>query len=182
MEPKILAETEDQRRRLVELDAIHAAEYEMSSVQYLAGITQSGVEFHRMSNTEPSTKFWLDACAADAFCTAWIDFKNAQIARAKAEEERQNTIIAEAYAIARKHTEISIKEIDDVRDDEDEAVRSWIVSIPETGWNCPETGWNCGMYPHWSYSADELLGHTKDALSALQGRFGQATFTGGDAA
>lgn len=124
-EPIILAETEDQTRRLVQLEATHEVDRDGSlTLLYTASLTQGGAELRRISSAEPSTNFYLDSDVADAFCAAWTTFKADQEANEQAEKERKNTLIAEAYAIARRHPEISI-----------EAGKGyWDVSIPSQGY------------------------------------------------
>jgi hypothetical protein len=161
--PILLNETEDQSRRMVQLDAWHEIDHEGSvSVLITASMTQAGVKLRRMSSAEPQESFYMDANAADAFCKAWADFKEAQEAQKKAEEERKNTLIAEAYAIARKHPEIKIEA------DNETHPRYWDVSIPAQGYGF------CSP----AYYPVNLLEQVKTCHAALQGQ----TASGGDAA
>ncbi len=127
-EPIILAETEDQTRRLVQLDASHEVDRDGSlSLLYTASMTQGGAELRRISSAEPSQKFYLDCDVADAFCNAWMKFKADQEANEKAEKERKEHLVAEAYAIARRHPEIKIET------DKTASPSWWRVSLPSQG-------------------------------------------------
>jgi len=163
-EPIILNETEDQSRRMVQLDAWHEIDRDGSvSVLITAAMTQAGVKIRRMSSAEPQEHFYMDANVADAFCKAWTDFRNIQEANAKAEQEQQAQIIAEAYALAGKHSTIQIEECGN---------STWVVTESKTGWNC---------HSHYrSYGAADLLKDTKEARAALHAHIG--TLSGGDAA
>ena len=151
-EPIILAENEDQTRRLVQLEATHEVDRDGSlSLLYTASLTQGGVTFRRISSAEPSTNFYLDSDVADAFCTAWTKFKADQEANKLAEEERKNTLIAEAYAIARRHPEIKVET------DGKASPSWWRVSLPSQG--C--TFWQPAYYP------EHLLEQVKECLALL---------------
>lgn len=158
-EPKILAQDESGNRRLVELEAIHEVDREGSlSLLYTASITLGGVTLRRISSAEPSTNFYLDFNVIEALVTAWADFKIAREMRAKAEEERKQDVIKEAYAIAARHPEISIMEF----------ANYWEVSIPTQGYDF------CSP----AYYPGELMEQAKECVAVLIGR--QAK--GGDAA
>jgi hypothetical protein len=60
--PILLNETEDQSRRMVQLDAWHEIDHEGSvSVLITASMTQAGVKLRRMSSAEPQESFYMDA-------------------------------------------------------------------------------------------------------------------------
>jgi hypothetical protein len=148
-EPIILAENEDQTHRLVQLDAAHEIDREGSlSLLYTASLTQGGIEIRRISSAEPSQKFYLDCDVADAFCAAWTKFKADQEANEKAEKERKERVVAEAYAIAHRHPEISIEE----------GKGYWDVSIPSQGYGFRRPA----CYP------DHLLEQVNCCLANLQ--------------
>jgi hypothetical protein len=164
MEPKILAETGDQRRRLVELEAWHEADWDgATSTVITASLTQSGAEIRRMSNNEPPTNFWLDASVADAFCAAWTQFKADQEANKKAEEEQRQALIKEAYALAARHPEIKIET------DGTASPGWWRVSIPTQAYRF--------MQP--AYYPANLMEHVKICAEVLTE---QKRVAGGDAA
>jgi hypothetical protein len=149
-EPIILAETEDQTRRLVQLEASHDIDRDSSlSLLYTASLTQGGVELRRISSAEPSTNFYLDCDVADAFCAAWAKFKADQETNKQAEEERKNTLIAEAYAIARRHPAIEIKE----------GQGYWNVSIPSQAYRFRQP----------AYYPDDFLTQVQTCYALLQG-------------
>lgn len=149
-EPIILAETEDQTRRLVQLEATHEVDRDGSlTLLYTASMTQGGAELRRISSSEPGQKFYLDCDVADAFCAAWTKFKADQEANEKAEKERKERVVAEAYAIARRHPAIEIKE----------GRGYWDVSIPSQAYRF--------MQPAY-YPAD-FLTQVKTCYAVLQG-------------
>lgn len=151
-EPIILAETEDQTRRLVQLEATHEVDREGSlSLLYTASLTQGGAELRRISSAEPSQKFYLDCDVADAFCKAWMKFKTDQEANEQAEQERQHTLIAEAYELERQHPEIKIES------DGTASPGWWRVSLPSQG----------VAFRQPAYYPEHLLEQVKECLALL---------------
>lgn len=151
-EPIILDETKDQTRRLVQLEATHQIDDEGAlSLLYLASLSLDGAKLGSISSTGSPTSFWLDATAADAFCTAWAKFKTDQAANEKAEKERKQHIIAEAYAIVKRHPEIKVET------DKTASPTWWRVSLPSQG---------CA-FRQPAYYPEHLLEQVKECLALL---------------
>jgi hypothetical protein len=122
-----------------------------------------GVTLRRISSNEPSTQFYLDFNVMDALADGWTRFQLDIEARAKAEEERKNTLIAEAYALAARHPEIKIET------DGTASPGWWRVSIPSQAYRF--------MQP--AYYPTSLMEQVKTCAEVLTK---QRRVTGGDAA
>lgn len=162
-EPKILADDENSNRRLVELEAIHEIDSAGSLSQIkTASLYESGVNIVCIGTGQPEKTLWLDANVMDALAASWAKFQSDIEARAKAEEERKNTLIKEAYALARKHPEIKIE------DDGTASPGWWRVSIPSQAYRF--------MQP--AYYPTDLMYQVKTCAEVLDAQ----RVTGGDAA
>jgi len=98
-----------------------------------------------------SKSFCLTAAESDAFCAAWPAFKAAQQAKAEAEEQRQQTIVEQAYTLAKEYPAIKIEE----------SGAAWLVSIPGF-WN------DSSYYGERSYGPDQLLEDVQKAIKVYQ--------------
>lgn len=131
-EPIILAENEDQTRVYVQLQADHDIDYSgAASLIVTADLSEYGAKIHRISSGSKPKDMRLDAVAMDALAAAWLDLRAKQDTKAKAEQERQEKIIAEAYALAAKYPAITIERRDGYYA---EKFPAWIVSIPSLNW------------------------------------------------
>lgn len=163
-DPKILAQDENGNRRLVELEAIHEVGRDGSlSLLYTASMTESGVTLRRISSSEPSTQFYLDIDVMEALVSGWTRFQADNEARAIAEEEREQALIKEAYALAAKHPDITIE------DDGTASPGWWRISIPSQAYRFAQP----------AYYPQNLLEQVKICAEVLTE---QKRIAGGDAA
>jgi hypothetical protein len=163
-EPKILAQDEQDNRRLVELEAIHEVDRDGSlSLLYTASMTEGGVTLRRISSHEPSTQFYLDINVMEALVAGWVKFQADNEARAIAKEEHEQAIVKEAYELAARYPEIAIE------DDGTASSGWWRVSIPSQGYT----------FMHPAYYPQNLMEQVKICAGVLAE---QKRIAGGDAA
>jgi hypothetical protein len=163
-EPKILAQDEHGNRRIVELEVIHEIDSAGSLTQIkTASLYESGVNIVCIGTGQPEKTLWLDADVMNALASSWAKFQSDIEAAAKAEEERKNTLIAEAYALAARHPEIKIET------DGTASPGWWRVSIPSQAYRF--------MQP--AYYPTSLMEQVKTCAEVLTK---QRRVTGGDAA
>lgn len=149
-EPIILAEDGRHARRLIQLEAFHEIDYSGSvSLLYTASLMEGGVKIRRISSEEALVEFWMDANVINALCAGWTKFNDDQAAKQRAEDERQNCIIAEAYDIVQACPAVKVEE---------SGPNCWRVSCPDSGW--------IAAYP--AQNAESLIRDVKNARDCYQ--------------
>lgn len=146
-EPKIMSENKNVS--VVQL----SADYPQDRFDFVveacnAIVTERGVRLNRMSSNGKPKRFHLSMEEMDALCQAWNDFNLKQEKAIEAEADRQQAMNDEAYAIAKKHPEIEIKD----------QIGSYAVSVPSIGFT----------YLRYAYDSEELLEEVQGALEALE--------------
>lgn len=146
-EPKILSENDDVH--VVQLSAAYPQnKYDSLIETCVATVSERGCRLNRMSNDGKPKKFSLSMEEMDVLCQAWSAFKDKQEKAIEAEVQRQQAMVDEAYAIAKEHPEIEIKE----------QCGSYDVRVPSIRFR----------YQRYAYGSEELLKQVEGALEALE--------------
>lgn len=126
--PIILKEMDAPARQLVQLSADYDLDWSGSSTMVLtASLKEGAVRLRRMSSDEEQRDFSMDDEEMDALCSSWTSFKEKQIAKARAEDERRAQALEQAHEIIRQCPAIRVETYEDVPN-------CWRVSCPDSGW------------------------------------------------